>query len=120
MAMMTLRSAQMSALEQALQDEFLVGTCQYVRREMPKKAATLPPDELQSLVAAALECARSRGCSHSWDLWRFALFSVAFGKDFFRTESWASPPFADESLTPTARLDKAEFYWRNYLAKHFQ
>ena len=81
MAMMTIRSGQMAAMEQALQDEFLTGTCQYVRREVPKKAATLSPDELQSQVAAALECARSLSYSHSWDFWRFALFSVAFGKD---------------------------------------
>lgn len=104
----------------ALHDAAVRSTAIFVAREAPRKAEGMPHGELEACVRAAMARAKKLGVTETWDIYRFSLFAVLFGVAFYESETWAREVCADESLGWSAKMDRLEATFRNYLAKTFR
>lgn len=110
--MLTIRREQLAALAAAYQASGVRAMVRHIRNEAPEHADD--PD-LEQQVRAALARGRSLGLEDGWDLCRFALLAVVLGPRFNEEQEWACRILADESLSPSAKMDELEVMYVNYL-----
>lgn len=110
--MLIIRAKQLAALAAARRNGILKTMVHHIRTAAPEHA---DDTDLEQQVVAAVKRGNGLGLVDGWDLCRFALLQVVLGRGFENEEEWAQRILADESLSPTGKMDALEVVYLNYL-----
>lgn len=115
--MLTVRDHQLQLMGDALHATAVRANVRRVAHEAPRTFATLGEPEVESRVRAGMNRAARYEITRAWDVARFALMTALFGPDFDEREEWARKVLLDEGLGPSEKMDRFEWYFRNYFVR---
>ena len=108
--MLTIRDAQMRALEGELQRRFEVGMENYLRSAYADQLESKTSAEVLDLIRQGITRSEHYGIVIENDVSRYIAHMVTYGADFDSTEAWAAAIFQNSSINGTQKMDRIDDY----------
>ena len=107
--MLTIRPAQLDALQAHSEGEFVARACRYLGDECPETYGALPPEARQARVRRVIESARGYGLTRERAVICYARVEELLGDDFAANPGfdWAPRLLADAKYDQTFRAKLA-------------
>ena len=108
--MLTIRDAQMRALEGEMQRRFEVRMEDYLRSAYADQLQSKTSEEVLHLIRQGITKSEQYGIVIENDVSRYITYMVTHGADFDRTEAWAAEIFQDSRINGTQKMDRIDDY----------